>query len=53
MLERVASWPGLILTYRWEAAHQDPMLYWVYLDGAGVVRRAHQGMDFVNAPDKD
>ena len=26
------------------------MFYWVYLDPQGVVRRAHPGMEFVNAP---
>ena len=41
---RVASWDGPILTYRWRGGMVD-QLYWVYLDRAGVVRRAHPGMD--------
>jgi len=40
----VASWDGPILTYRWRGGMID-QLYWVYLDRAGVVRRAHAGMD--------
>ena len=45
--ERVASWDGPILTYRWRAGMID-QYYWVYLDQAGVVRRAHEGMDWRN-----
>lgn len=40
----VASWDGPIFTYRWRGGMID-QLYWVYLDRAGVVRRAHAGMD--------
>ena len=40
----VARWDGPILTYRWRGGMVD-QLYWVYLDPAGVVRRAHAGMD--------
>lgn len=51
-VDRVASWPGDILTYRWYDL-QD-LFYWVYLDGNEVVQRAHPGMEFVNAPnDRD
>jgi len=51
-VDRVASWPGDILTYRWYDL-QD-LFYWVYLDGNQVVQRAHPGMEFVNAPnDRD
>lgn len=42
--ERVASWDGPIMTYRLRDAMTD-LYFWVYLDSAGVVRRAHQGMD--------
>lgn len=45
--ERVASWDGPILTYRWRDAGVD-LFYWVYLDQAGIVRRAHQGIDWRN-----
>lgn len=50
-VERVASWNGPILTYRWSDG--SDMFYWVYLDGDDVVRRAHPGMEFVNAPERD
>lgn len=48
-VDRVASWPGDILTYRWYDL-QD-LFYWVYLDSNQVVQKAHPGMEFVNAPD--
>jgi hypothetical protein len=44
-MDRVGSWSGEIMTYRWLAADQ-PMFYWVYLDAANVVRRVGQGMEF-------
>ena len=43
----VGSWDGPIMTYRWRAGMTD-LYYWVYLDQAGVVRRAHQGLDWRN-----
>lgn len=46
LVDRVASWPGDILTYRWYDL-QD-LFYWVYLDGNQVVQRAHPGMEFRN-----
>ena len=46
-----ASWPGPVVTYRWRDS--DDMFYWVYLDDHGVVRRAHPGMEFHNAPDRN
>ena len=49
-VDRVASWNGPVLTYRWRDLTQSPMFYWVYLDAQGVVGRAHPGMEFVNAP---
>ncbi|WP_096699682.1 hypothetical protein [Polaromonas sp. AER18D-145] len=52
LVDRVSSWPGDILTYRWYDL-QD-LFYWVYLDSNQVVQRAHPGMEFVNAPnDRD
>ncbi|WP_326535615.1 outer membrane protein assembly factor BamE domain-containing protein [Pseudorhodoferax sp.] len=45
--ERVSSWNGPILTYRWREGMID-LYYWVYLDPAGVVRRAHEGLDWRN-----
>ena len=50
-IDAVASWSGPILTYRWTDG--SDMFYWVYLDHRDVVRRAHPGMEFVNAPDRD
>jgi hypothetical protein len=50
-IDGVASWKGPILTYRWNDG--SDMFYWVYLDERNVVRRAHPGMEFVNAPDRD
>ena len=49
-VESVASWNGPILTYRWIDNQHSDMFFWVYLDGQNVVRRAHPGMEFVNAP---
>ena len=51
-VDRVASWQGDVLTYRWYDL-QD-LFYWVYLDGNQVVQKAHPGMEYVNAPnDRD
>ncbi len=49
MVDRVSSWPGDILTYRWNDGVD--MFYWVYLDSANRVQRAHQGMEFVETPE--
>jgi hypothetical protein len=49
-IDRVTSFDGIIYTYRWYEPGQGGMFYWVYIDPRGVVRRAHPGMDFVNAP---
>lgn len=43
-IDRVASWPGDIMTYRWRDALQD-MFYWVYLDANNRVQRTGQGME--------
>jgi hypothetical protein len=51
MVDRVSSWPGDILTYRWSDG--SDMFFWVYLDSANRVQRAHPGMEFVNAPDRE
>ncbi|MBC7602288.1 MAG: hypothetical protein H7255_06460, partial [Ramlibacter sp.] len=51
-VEAVASWNGPILTYRWRDNQASDMFFWVYLDGQNVVRRAHPGMEFVNAPNE-
>jgi hypothetical protein len=47
-------WPagaGDILTYRWNDG--SDMFFFVYLDANQVVQRAHPGMEFVNAPDRE
>jgi hypothetical protein len=43
-VDRVASWPSDIMTYRWRDAITD-MFFFVYLDAANVVRRTGQGME--------
>jgi hypothetical protein len=50
MVDGVASWDGPIMTYRWNDG--TDMFYYVYLDRANVVRRAHPGMEFHNAPNE-
>jgi hypothetical protein len=49
-VDRVTSWNGPVMTYRWQDVQRSDMFYWVYLDPQGVVRRAHPGMEYVNAP---
>ena len=49
-VDRVASWSGPVLTYRWRDVQNSDMFYWVYLDANNVVQRAHPGMEFINAP---
>jgi hypothetical protein len=44
-IDGVGGWHGPVLTYRWKDAAGADMFYWVYLDSAGVVRRAHPGME--------
>jgi hypothetical protein len=53
LVDRVASWPGPILTYRWKDPVGADMFYFVYLDQQGIVRRAHPGLEFHNAPDRE
>jgi len=43
-IDRVASWPGNIMTYRWRDTVAD-MFFFVYLDAANVVQRTGQGME--------
>jgi hypothetical protein len=43
-IDRVASWPSNIMTYRWRDAVTD-MFFFVYLDAANVVQRTGQGME--------
>ena len=47
-IDRVASWPGPVWTWRWRDVANADMLYYVYFDGHGIVQRAHQGMDVRN-----
>jgi len=46
---RVMSFNGEIWTYRW--ANPFYMLYHVYFDPQGVVRRAHEQVDLINDPE--
>ncbi len=48
-IDRVANWPGDIMTYTWLDASQD-MFFYVYLDAANIVQRTGQGMDFRREP---
>ena len=50
-VDGVVSWNGPIMTYRWNDG--SDMFYYVYLDRRNVVQRAHPGMEFINAPDRD
>jgi hypothetical protein len=51
-IDRVASWPGNIMTYYWIDSGQD-MYFYVYLDSANIVQRTGQGMDFRKEPPSD
>lgn len=42
--DRVASWSGDIMNYRWRDSAQD-MLFWVYLDASSRVQRTGQGIE--------
>jgi hypothetical protein len=46
-IDRVASWNGPILTYRWNEGPMMDRFYSVYLDGRGVVRRAHPSIELL------
>ncbi|MBK9575305.1 MAG: hypothetical protein IPO43_22805 [Rhodoferax sp.] len=48
MVDRVASWPSDILTYRWRDF--EDLLFWVYLDANNVVQRTGQGLDLSRDP---
>jgi len=50
-IDRVSSWAGPVMTYRWKDRVNTDMFYWVYLDASNVVQRAHPGIDVINAPD--
>jgi hypothetical protein len=50
-IDAVSSWPGPVWTYRWRDRVNTDMFYWVYLDSGNIVRRAHPGIDVINAPD--
>ena len=44
-IDRVASWPGDVMTYRW-LDHDVSKYFWVYLDASNVVQRTAQGIEF-------
>jgi hypothetical protein len=43
-VDRVASWPGDIMNYRWRDVNTN-MFFWLYLDSEGVVQRVGQGIE--------
>lgn len=43
--DRVASWPGDIMNYRWRDNVHN-MYFWVYLDAGNRVQRTGQGIEF-------
>lgn len=43
-MDRVALWPGDIMTYRWLDGDIDKF-FWMYLDAGNVVRRVGQGVE--------
>ncbi len=51
MVGRTGDWAGDVLTFRWNDG--SDMYFWVYLDSGNVVRRTQQGMEFINAPNRD
>jgi hypothetical protein len=52
-IDRVATWPGDIMTYRWLESYNQGMLFWAYLDGHNVVQRTGQGMEIPALKDRD
>ena len=44
-VDRVGSWAGDVMTYRWLEFDQSKF-FWAYLDGGNVVQRTAQGMEF-------
>lgn len=44
-VDRVASWPGDVMTYRW-LDRDENMFFWAYLDSKNVVQRTGQGIEF-------
>lgn len=49
-VDGVASWTGPVYTYRWRDIANSNMFFFIYFDPQGVVRRAHPGIEHVNAP---
>ncbi len=45
-LDRVASFDGQIMNYRWRDRANSDMWYWVYIDAGNIVRRAHPGVEY-------
>jgi hypothetical protein len=49
-IDRVASFPGTVMTYRWRDSVNTDMFYFIFVDTNGVVQRAHPGIEWINAP---
>jgi len=44
-VDRVAAWPGDVMTYRW-LDRDTSKYFWAYLDTGNVVRRTGQGIEY-------
>ncbi|WP_298930439.1 hypothetical protein [uncultured Ramlibacter sp.] len=51
-VDRVGSWNGPVLTWRWYDSVGAEMLYHVYLDPQGVVQRAHPTMELFSVRER-
>jgi hypothetical protein len=49
-VDRVTSFAGSVMTYRWRDTANADMFYYIYVDSDNVVRRAHPGIEWNNAP---
>ena len=50
-IDHTALWAGDILTYRWYDV--ENLLYWIYIDAQGTVRRTEQGIELLRDQDID
>jgi hypothetical protein len=50
LVDRVVSWNGPVMTYRWRDPDNNRMSYSVYLDANNIVQRAHPWVDDTSGP---
>jgi hypothetical protein len=50
LIDRVASWNGPVMTYRWSDVANTRMQYSIYLDANNIVRRAHPSPENLGGP---